>query len=98
LSAFSLRPALVRLPSGATVVGIKASLLKQVPISFPKSVSVQIEIAASIEESAVAADRLEQNYRAKLSHLASLKQALLQKAFSGELALPPSSVIKEAAE
>jgi len=43
-------------------------------------------------------NRLEANYRNKLIRLESLKQAVLQKAFSGELTSPPSSALKEAAE
>jgi type I restriction enzyme S subunit len=43
--------------------------------------------------------RLQEIYRRKLSDLGKLKEALLQKAFSGELTSPPlQAIIKEAAE
>ena len=42
--------------------------------------------------------RLQEIYRSKLNDLQTLRQALLQQAFSGELTSPPSQAIKEAAE
>lgn len=84
--------------TGATVIGIKASLLKQVPISFPAKVAEQIALAKEMEGAAESAVQLGENYRRKISELAALKQSILQKAFSGELTSPPSQAIKEAAE
>jgi len=84
--------------TGATVVGIKASLLKQVPISFPAQVADQRALAVEMESAAENVARLEFIYRQKVSELAATKQSILQKAFSGELTSPPSQVIKEAAE
>ena len=43
--------------TGATVSGIKASLLKQVPIHFPKNVAEQIALAAKIGEMSEACQR-----------------------------------------
>lgn len=84
--------------TGATVVGIKASLLKQVPISFPPKVADQQAFAAAMEANANSVVRLEDNYRQKLNELAELKQSILQRAFSSGLTSPPEQVIKEAAE
>jgi type I restriction enzyme S subunit len=71
--------------TGATVVGIKASLLRQVPICFPVAVTDQETLANAIGAIADAVSQLEDNYRNKLKELQSLGQALLQQAFSGGL-------------
>jgi type I restriction enzyme S subunit len=71
--------------TGATVVGIKASLLKQVPISFPVSVSVQRTLAAKFEGIADAVDQLECIYQQKLVALEVLKKSLLHQAFADNL-------------
>ena len=84
--------------TGATVVGIKASLLKQVPISFPSKVTDQQVLANEMESAANFVGQLAKNYRRKISELAALKRRLLDKAFAGELTSPPSVAIKEAAE
>jgi type I restriction enzyme S subunit len=84
--------------TGATVVGIKASLLKQVPLSFPTKVADQRALAQEMESSANSVAQLEENYRKKIDEVAALKQSILQKAFSGELTSPPSQALKEAAE
>jgi type I restriction enzyme, S subunit len=84
--------------TGATVVGIKASLLKLVPIIFPPKLSDQQALAKEMESNAGSVTQLEENYRRKIKELAALKQSLLHKAFSGELTSPPSQAIKEAAE
>jgi type I restriction enzyme S subunit len=84
--------------TGATVVGIKASLLKQVPISFPVRVADQRALAGEMESAAENVAQLEENYRRKVIEIAALKQSILQKAFSGELTSPPSEAIQEAAE
>ncbi len=71
--------------TGATVLGIKAKLLKQIPIYFPKEISEQKKIANKIELHENNCKRLEIISKQKLASLAELKQSLLQKAFSGEL-------------
>jgi type I restriction enzyme S subunit len=84
--------------TGATVVGIKASLLKQVPISFPEKPSDQLALAKEMEDAAKCAAQLGENYRRKISELTALKQSVLRKSFSGELTSARSQVINEAAE
>ena len=71
--------------TGATVKGIKASLLKLIDISFPKSLTVQEEHVAKFDALAKETQRLESLYQRKLTALDELKKSLLHKAFSGEL-------------
>lgn len=70
--------------TGATVSGIKASLLKKIPISYP-SLQDQKEIVGQLEDLTAETDRLQEEYSRQLSDLDELKQSLLQKAFAGEL-------------
>ncbi len=71
--------------TGATVLGIKAQLLKLIPIHFPKDVSRQKEIADKIEVLENSCKSVEVISKKKISSLLELKQSLLQKAFLGEL-------------
>ncbi|CDH43621.1 restriction endonuclease subunit S [Candidatus Contendibacter odensensis] len=71
--------------TGATVKGIKASLLKKIEISFPKSVAEQQRIVAKLDILQEQTQRLESIYRRKLAALDELKKSLLHQAFAGEL-------------
>ena len=71
--------------TGATVQGIKASLLKLVAISFPKALDDQRRIVAKLDSLGAETERLERLYEQKLSALAALKKSLLRQAFTGEL-------------
>jgi type I restriction enzyme S subunit len=71
--------------TGATVKGIKASLLKTIEISFPKSVVEQERIVVKLDGLREQTQRLESIYRRKLTALDELKKSLLHKAFAGEL-------------
>ena len=71
--------------TGATVKGIKASLLKTIEISFPKSVSEQRLIVAKLDELREESQHLEAIYQRKLAALDELKKSLLHQAFNGEL-------------
>jgi type I restriction enzyme S subunit len=75
--------------TGATVLGIKAKLLKQIPIHFPKRVSEQERIVSRLNELSDETQRLEALYQQKIDALGELKQSLLQKAFAGELTATP---------
>lgn len=71
--------------TGATATGIKASLLKKIPIEYPSCINEQIkhvEIFDGLKESV---NQLELIYQNKLQALDELKKSILQKAFSGEL-------------
>ena len=71
--------------TGATVLGIKAKLLKTVKFRFPKSLERQRKVAAQCRTSFEKMDELDDIYRTKLADIADLRQSLLQKAFAGEL-------------
>ncbi len=71
--------------TGATVKGIKASLLKAIEISFPQSLEVQQEIVTKLDSLSAETQRLESLYQQKLAALDALKKSLLHQAFSGQL-------------
>jgi type I restriction enzyme, S subunit len=71
--------------TGATVQGIKASLLKLIDISFPKSLTEQEEIVAKLDSLRAETKRLASLYERKLAALEALKKSLLHQAFTGNL-------------
>ena len=71
--------------TGATVKGIKASLLKTIEISFPKSLTEQEKIVSKLDSLAIETQHLESIYQQKLAKLEELKKSLLHQAFTGEL-------------
>jgi type I restriction enzyme S subunit len=71
--------------TGATVQGIKASLLKSIEISFPSSLTMQRQIVTKLDTLREETRRLEAIHRRKLAALDELKRSLLHKAFAGEL-------------
>jgi type I restriction enzyme S subunit len=71
--------------TGATVQGIKASLLKLVEISFPNTVAEQMRIVETLDAVSEETRRLESVYNRKLAALEALKKSLLHQAFAGEL-------------
>ena len=73
--------------TGATVVGIKSSLLKKIPIYFPKSIEEQQTIIRQLDALRAETQKLEAVYQKKLDDLEELKKSVLQKAFSGGLNL-----------
>lgn len=64
---------------------ISNSSLKDLPLQFPTSLSVQKRIVNQLDALSVETKQLEENYRKKLESLEELKKSILQKAFSGEL-------------
>jgi type I restriction enzyme, S subunit len=70
--------------TGATVLGIKSSLLKKIEIYFP-NLEEQKRIIIILDELTVETKRLESIYHQKLNDLEELKKSILQKAFNGEL-------------
>jgi type I restriction enzyme S subunit len=71
--------------TGATVRGIKASLLTLIEISFPAQLSVQTRLVAKLDSLREETQCLESLYQRKLAALDELKKSLLHRAFSGEL-------------
>lgn len=75
--------------TGATVLGIKASLLKQIEIRYPPSIVEQSRMVAKLDAVFAASQELVELYGRKLVVLAELKQSFLARAFSGELTREP---------
>lgn len=75
--------------TGATVKGIKASLLKTIKISFPKSLTEQEQIVAKLDSLTEETQHLEAIYQQKLAVLEALKKSLLHQAFTGRLTKVP---------
>ncbi len=73
--------------TGATVQGIKASLLKLIEISFPKSLTTQEEIVNRLDDLREETQRLARLYERKLAALSALKKSLLHQAFTGQLTM-----------
>ncbi len=71
--------------TGATVTGIKASLLKKIPFHIPPSFDDQTTISEKCEAAFAFRGKLAAQYQSQLVDLADLRQSLLQKAFSGQL-------------
>ncbi|MGC2233688.1 MAG: restriction endonuclease subunit S [Candidatus Acidiferrum sp.] len=71
--------------TGATVQGIKASLLRLIEISFPSELSVQRRIVTELDALSAETQRLESIYQQELAALESLKKSPLHQAFSGQL-------------
>jgi type I restriction enzyme S subunit len=71
--------------TGATVQGIKASLLKLIEISFPKSLATQQEIVSKLDDLHEETQRLARLYERKHAALEALKKSLLHQAFTGAL-------------
>ena len=63
--------------TGATVKGIKASLLKKIPINFPKSLREQQKRADTLEAITQQGDSLLETLVKKCKELAQLKSAIL---------------------
>jgi type I restriction enzyme S subunit len=82
--------------TGATVKGIKASLLRTIEISFPKSLAEQQMIVAKLDALAEETQRLTRIYERKLAALEELKKSLLHQAFTGELTERPEQLLQAA--
>ena len=70
--------------TGATVTGIKAKLLKSIPLYVP-DIEHQLAIVDACECAFRASAALRREYESKLIELAGLRESLLEKAFSGQL-------------
>ena len=72
--------------TGATVKGIKASLLKEIKIAFPVSLDEQENRIAVIEEVEKHCNDLANNYTKQVSSYQSLKSAILAQELQSEAA------------
>jgi type I restriction enzyme S subunit len=84
-------------PKGAALRHLYLVDLRNLLIPLPP-LAEQAQIVTELDCRREQIDRLEAVYRKKLSRLAELKQAILKKAFGGEITSLPSQPIKEAAE
>ena len=75
---------------------INATILSNENIQFPVSISEQKAIVRKLDALSSETQRLEAIYQQKLDALAELKQAVLQKAFAGELTAQPEQFLQEA--
>jgi type I restriction enzyme, S subunit len=83
--------------SGTALQQFTIKMLKEVSICFP-CVSEQNRIVTRLTNMSGKAEAIELLYRKKLTNLAELKQAILHKAFAGELTARPEKALPEAAE
>lgn len=80
-----IRKRILEKGTGATVVGIKSSLLKKISIYFPNTVEEQQTIVRQLDALRAETQKLEALYQKKMDDLEELKKSVLQKAFAGEL-------------
>jgi type I restriction enzyme S subunit len=71
---------------GQGVPNLHLQEIKQVKLPVPKDISIQHDIAGRLQTALEVVRVVETTYQNKLQDLADLRQSLLQKAFSGELA------------
>ena len=65
--------------------GLNMSLIRNITISFPKSIAKQEEIISDFKNLLKQTKKLEEVYKKKLADLEELKKSILNKAFTGEL-------------
>jgi type I restriction enzyme S subunit len=85
LCSAPLQRLILRQATGATVSGIKAKLLKEIPVCYPRQMSEQLEIVERLDALQGHARSLAGSVKAKIEALENLKQSLLHSAFSGKL-------------
>ncbi|GLR63515.1 restriction endonuclease subunit S [Marinospirillum insulare] len=85
LSSPYLKDQFQSLAAGAIVKNISGDLVKKAILPIPPT-SVQKNIALKLATLASEIERLEEIYNSKAKNIEELKQSILQKAFSGELA------------
>ncbi len=79
--------------TGATVQGIKASLLKTIKISFPKSLAEQVQIIRNLDALSDETRHLARLSERKLTALEALKKSLLHHAFTGQLTAEEAAAV-----
>ena len=88
---------LVAKAAGNAQPNISQIKIKDTHLPMP-SLSEQRALVGELNELSGNIDRFKDIYARKLKAISALKQSILQKAFSGELAAPSTQAIKEAAE
>ncbi len=80
---------------GVAYTGINIADLRELPVAVP-DMDKQIEVVGKLDSLSEESRCLEAIYQQKLVILAELKQAVLQKAFAGELTAQPKQFLHEA--
>jgi len=70
---------------GVGVPNLHLQEIREVVITFPKSIQEQKQVVAQLDDLSTETKKLETIYQKKLDNLAELKKSILQKAFRGEL-------------
>ncbi len=96
LKSKASRETLIESGDGANISSLNQQALSALPVTLP-SLSTQLAITEKIEAIANETKSLEAIYQQKLDNLAELKQAILQKAFAGELTAQPEKALREVA-
>jgi type I restriction enzyme, S subunit len=96
LKSKASRELLIESGDGANISSLNQQALSALPVTLP-SLSTQLAITEKIEAIAAETKSLEAIYRQKRDNLAELKQAILQKAFAGELTAQPEKSPQEPA-
>lgn len=74
-----------KLQKGASYPAVTDNEVKNIIISFPKSLSEQKEIVKKLNKLSEETKKLESIYKQKLADLDELKKSIINKAFNGEL-------------
>ena len=69
----------------ATLPIVSKGKWSELTVHVPPSLSTQMQVVAKMRDMRAHSERLQASYRAKLADISTLRQSLLQKAFSGEL-------------
>ncbi len=85
LYAYFLNVDMKKLGTGSSIPQINNYDIAPLPISFPKAIGEQREIAECFQSLRAETQRLEEIYQQKVDALDELKAALLNRAFNGEL-------------
>lgn len=84
--------------TGTMVKHTAPKRILSISMPFPKKLREQEAISTCLSGLAAETQQLEANYWQKLDALTDLEQAILKKAFAGELTAEPERALKEAAE
>ena len=80
---------------GSTRQAITKAEIQEFRLAYPP-IDAQAVTTSRLDELSIETSRLENVYQQKLDSLAELKQAILQKAFAGELTAQPEQFLREA--
>lgn len=97
LKSKASREMLIESGDGANISSLNQQALSALPVTLPP-IADQLAITDRIEAMVAMVEDLEVVYQKKLDSLTELKQAILRKAFAGELTAHPDKALQEAAD